>query len=96
MDKIKTKRINGDKRERLGLTLGIHDKEGKELCVGDEIEYFGERCIILFNKTYKKYQAMIMSSCWYGDKNKYNEDSYGKAYDLHMDNGARMEIKKVA
>lgn len=96
MDKINRKsfRINGDKKERIGIPLGIHDKYGDELKSGDEILWFGSRCIILWNREYKTWDAMILDSCWYGDKKKYDPNSYGKSYQIPMDDGARMEIIK--
>lgn len=95
MDKIdrKSHRLNGHKNNKIGTPLGIHDKNGKELKSGDEILYFGEKCIILWNDYC--YAAMIMSSCWYGDRDKYSAKSYGKRYQLPMDDGARMEIEVI-
>ena len=72
----------------IGKPIGIHDKNGNELCYGDIVKYGDEECILLGN------QALLTRSKWYGD-DKYNPKSYGKAYDLHLDNGARMEIEKI-
>lgn len=93
--KKKNRPINGDKREQLGISLGIQDKNGLYLFTGDIIQYANEECIILFNKDIGRYQAMLTRSCWYGDRELYNPNCYGKSYDLPMDNGARMEILKT-
>lgn len=96
MDKKYTKQYvkTGHKNCRLGIPIGIHDKEGNELCTGDKIKYYGEECIILWDVDYEIYVAMICSSMWYGDK-VYDYKSYGKSYQLIMDDGARMEIEKL-
>ena len=87
-------RISGCSNCRIGLPIGICDKNNKPLLSGDKISYGGVACIILWNMTYSEWWAMILNSKWYGD-NLYNADSYGKGYKLPMDNGARMEIEKA-
>lgn len=88
-------RLNGDKRGKLGLLLGIHDKNHTELRVGDFINYSGVDCVILYDFNIKMYWAFILNSKWYGD-NDYDINSYGKAYNLPLDNGARMNIVKIS
>ena len=88
----KSHRVTGSKLCRIGTPLGIHDKNGVELCVGDIIRYDKEECIILYGYDVNMYQALLTRSQWYGD-NKYDANSYGKAYDIHLDDGARMEIE---
>lgn len=98
MDKINKRqyRINGHKNDAIGIPLGIHDKNGVELKTGDKIRWYDEDCIILWNRPYKCYSAMLLRSNWYGDHNEYNADSYGKAYNLVMDDGARMEMELIS
>lgn len=96
MDKNKSKcHLNGHKNDKIGVPLGIHDVNGTELKTGDIIKWYGEKCIILWNKEIECYQAMLLRSNWYGDYNIYDANSYGKAYDIHMDDGAKMEIELV-
>ena len=75
-------------KNNIGKSIGIHDKNGIELCYGDIVMYGDEECILLGN------QAILTRSMWYGD-DKYDPKSYGKAYNLHLDDGARMEIEKI-
>lgn len=91
----KSMRISGDRRERIGIPIGIHDQDGIELCTGDKIKYNNRDCIILFNREVGEFEAMILDSCWYADKKMYDPDSYGKSYRLPMDDGAKMHIKKL-
>ena len=90
MDKRKYPRISGHKKSRIGTLLGIHDKNGVELKVGDFIKYNGEDCIVLFSGV--AFVACLLYSKWYGDET-YNHHSYGKARPLPMDNGAKMHIE---
>ena len=90
----KSYRTNGIKQNIIGTPLGIHDKNKIELCVGDRIRWYNEDCIILWNKESKSYWALISRSMWYGD-DVYDNDSYGKGYELRMDDGARMKIEKI-
>ena len=84
-----------------GLPLGIHDMNGTELYIGDIIRWYqGDTyvvCIILFNSNYKTIDAMVRNSMRYGDNmyNMYDENSYGKSYQIPMDDGARMQIEKI-
>lgn len=96
MDKVNKKsyRMNGHKNCRIGIPIGIHDKNGVELCTGDKIRWGEYEGIVLWNKSYNQYWFLISSSMWYGD-DVYNDESYGKGFELHMDNGARMEIEKI-
>lgn len=92
----KSQRKSGDKRGKIGLQLPIMDKNGTYLSVGDMIQYgkyYEGR--LLFNPSYNQYGVAIRWSMWYGD-DEYNIDSYGKFVDIPMDNGARMEIEKIA
>ena len=70
--------------------------EGTELCSGDEVFFYAKKCIILWNRESSQYEAMLSDTCWYGNKDKYDAESYGKSLRLPMDDGARMEIKRIA
>ena len=91
----KSNRLTGHKNSRLGQLIGIHDKTGVELKTGDVIFYNDVECIILWNVVSACYEAFLLRSCWYADKDKYNVASYGKCYSLPMDDGARMEIERI-
>ena len=84
--------LSGHKKGRLGTPLGIHDKDGNMLYVGDEITYGNELCVILWNESSKRWEAMLERSLWYQEKNKFDETSYGKSLYIPMDDGARMSI----
>lgn len=77
-----------------GIPIGIHDKNGKELCIGDKILYGGVACIVLWDSDCLCYRAFLLSSKWYGE-NDYDFNSYGKCYELSADEGARILIEKV-
>ena len=96
MDKRYTKqyRKSGDKHNRIGIPIGIHDRNGTELKVGDKIKWGEYDGIILWNKDTESYWFLISNSKWYGD-NEYDDDSYGKGFELRMDNGARMEMELI-
>ena len=87
-------RKSGDKHNRVGTLIGIHDCNGTELKVGDKIKWGQYDGIILWNKDTESYWFLISSSKWYGD-NEYDDDSYGKGFELRMDDGARMEMKLI-
>ena len=95
MDKYKKVRITGHKNNKLGKNLNIHDKNGIELKVGDKIQWQGEICRIFWNVRCNEYQAFICRSLWYGDKDEFNPNCYGKSYHLPMDNGSKMCILKM-
>lgn len=44
-------RKSGDKRNRIGIPIGIHDCDGTELKVGDKIKWGKYDGIILWNKS---------------------------------------------
>lgn len=97
MDKInrKSHRLNGHKNQRIGIPLGIHDKNGIELLTGDKIHWRKNDGIILWNLECNEYWFLLSYSKWYGD-DEYDCNSYGKGYRLPMDDGAKMEITKLA
>lgn len=87
-------RVNGTQKGRLGTILGIQDRNRNYLKVGDKVKIIKEnQCgIIFYNHYTKSYCIAYCYSQWYGD-NKYDIDSYGKAFDIKLDNGYRMEIE---
>ena len=97
MDKMNRKehRINGHKNCRIGIPLGIHDKHGNELYTGDTVGWGNYDGILLWNIVNNCYMFCISYSMWYGD-DIYNAESYGKGFELNMDDGARMEMLKMA
>lgn len=92
----KSHRINGHKKEKIGLPTGILASDNTELLTGDTIIYYDQECIILFNKNNDTFEAMPVHSCWYNDKNPFDPNSYGKAYTLPADNGAKQIIHRIS
>ena len=90
----KSYRLNGHKNQKIGIPLGIHDKNGVELRTGDKVHWGQYDGIILWNKVCREYWFLISYSKWYGD-NEYSDDSYGKGFKLPMDDGARMTMEKM-
>ena len=90
----KSHRVNGNRKARVGIPLGIHDRNGRELRTGDKVMYGKYEGILLWNKDCEQYWFLISSSKWYGD-DEYDDDSYGKGFELRMDDGARMEIELI-
>lgn len=81
--------------KEIGTPIGIHDKNGEELCVGDTILFRDEYCTILWHSTMEDYEAFLARSLWYDNRDPYNEWDYGKSYPLHADDGQRMHIEKT-
>lgn len=84
---------------RIGKPLGIHDKNGEEICVGDVViktlpkcEYKGR---ILYNDTCKKYEIFLEYSMWYGD-DPLNPDCYGKSVHISMDDGEKPNLVRLS
>lgn len=90
----KSKRLNGTPEGRFGTILGLMDKHKNFLVVGDEVRYGEYKGIILYEPERGGYVVALDHSMWYGD-DKYDIKSYGKAIDIPMDNGARMEIELI-
>ena len=91
----KSRRLNGSTKGKIGLTLSIKDKNNKVLCVGDYIYYGNYKGFLLYNHHSDEYGIALEHSQWYGD-NKYDINSYGKFISIPMDNGAKMELEKIA
>lgn len=93
--KAKQNRITGLKKEGIGISTGILCSNDRELLSGDLIDYYGEMCVVLYNRHTKKFEAMILRSCCYNERDFYNPACYGKSYRLLKDNGAKNEIKYI-
>ena len=91
----KSKRLNGTPEGRIGTILGLMDKDGNFLVVGDKVRYGKYKGIILYEPERRGYGIALDYSMWYGD-DKYDIASYGKFVDIPMDNGARMEIELIS
>ena len=93
MEKIKYTQPIRSKNERIGSITGIMDMNKQYLLVGDKIKlgnYIGR---LLWNRYCNEYG--IAFGLWYGDKNEFDIDSYGKFIKIPNDNGMRMEITKL-
>ncbi len=90
----KAKRLNGTPKGKIGIILGIQDKNGEYIVVGDTVKYGNYKGVLLYNHHSDQYGVALADSMWYGD-DKYNIDSYGKFTEIPMDNGGRMELEKV-
>ena len=93
--KAKQNGITGLKKEGIGISTGILCSNDRELLTGDLIDYYDEMCVVLYNRHTKKFEAMILRSCRYGERDFYNPACYGKSYTLPKDNGAKNEIKYI-
>lgn len=87
-------KLKKDNKGKLGVNLGIVDKEGIELKTGDIVRYREYTGVLLYNHYYEKYGLALGYSKWYGD-NKYKIDSYGKFIEIPMDNGAKLELERL-
>ena len=79
-------------KNKLGISLGITDKNGYALSIGDTIQYGEYKGVLLYNYCYEEYG--IFFGMWYGD-DKYNPDSYGKFITVPMDNSDKSEISLI-
>ena len=87
----------------LGKPLGIHDRNGAELCGGDLVDFY------LSNNPYPSCRGRILE---YGERNErcvyllfdfhwpwqgeFNPMAYGNLYPIPLDDGARMSIERIA
>lgn len=94
MRKILTKRerFSGYAKSRIGIELGIHDKNRISLRVGDKVKCGDFEGIILYNPWSKRYEFFYGYSRWYGD-NEYDSNSYGKSFNIPMDDGMRTQLE---
>lgn len=90
----KSKRLNGTSEGKIGTILGIQDKNGEYLVVGDSVKYGNYKGVLLYNYHYDQYGVALDCSMQY-DGDKYSIDSYGKFVKIPMDNGARMNLERI-
>ena len=92
----KQHRINGDKRERIGLHTGIFASNGDELLTGDKIFFNKHVCIVLYGgRNLNTFEACPVDWCRFGEKNLMNYHCYRNSFTLPKDNGAKMTIFKI-
>lgn len=90
----KSQRVIGNKKGSIGTELEIVDRVSNPLYVGDYVEYGKYKGILLYNPSSDEYGLALEGTMWYGD-DKYNINSYGKFIALPLDNGAKMNLKKL-
>lgn len=87
-----------DSRESIGQPTGLLDAEGDELCTGDFVKldsrWDDESGPIFWNREQKCFG--VFYGCWYGDKDLFNPDCFGKFTRIPQDNGMRMLIHKIS
>lgn len=92
----KQHRINGDKRNRIGLPTGILASDGSELLTGDKIFFSKSVCIVLYGgRDLNTFEACPVKWCWFGEKNLMDYRCYSTSFTLPKDNGAKMTIFKI-
>lgn len=97
MEKIRWKKTGRSIRERIGLPTGLLNRDGGEIHTGDFIRMHGKNTydgIVLWHREYRCYGLFF--GLWYGDRNPYNADCYGKFIEIRSDNGMRMELEPIA
>lgn len=86
----KSKRMNGYSNGKIGELLGIQDKNGEWLLVGDKVRYGKYIGRILYNHNSNRYELMLTYSRCGTDE--FDVKSYGKSIRVPIDNGGRMEL----
>ena len=86
------KSIPHSKMERLGIPTGLYDKFNNEIISGAKVrigkDYEG---IVLYHRTINSFG--VFNGLWYGDKDPYDADCYGKFIKIPKDNGMKMDIE---
>lgn len=81
-----------NKMENIGIPTGLLDKFRREIMSGDKVridpDYEG---IVLYDRNYTGF--VLFYGLWYGEKNPYDADCYGKVLPIPKDNGMRMKIE---
>jgi hypothetical protein len=89
---IKNRFIPHSKMERIGIPTGLFDRFGNEILSGMKVSikpnYEG---LVLYHRNMKCFG--LFYGLWYGEKDLYNADCYGKFIEIPKDNGMRMEIE---
>lgn len=81
------------KMEKIGIPTGLFDKFGNEILSGARVHTPNYEGIVLYHRDIKAFG--IFFGLWYGEKNPYDPDCYGKYIMIPKDNGMRMQIEIV-
>lgn len=86
-----------DKRENCGVVTSLLDANGNNIITGNLYEIKGKKYSYMGRVFYNRYQKAfgVFMGCWYGDRNAYNPDSYGKFVAIPKDNGMKNQIFPV-
>lgn len=86
-----------DKRENCGIVTSLLDVNGNNIITGNLYEIKGKKYSYMGRVFYNRYQKAfgVFMGCWYGDRNIYNPDSYGKFIAIPKDNGMKNQIFPV-
>lgn len=86
-----------DKRENCGVVTSLLDVNGNNIITGNLYEIKGKKYSYMGRVFYNRYQKAfgVFMGCWYGDRNIYNPDSYGKFIAIPKDNGMKNQIFPV-
>lgn len=91
----KSNKLNGSSKGRIGTILGVQDKNGEYLVVGDKIfiSCYGIKGIILYNYHFEEYG--IFFDYYPQEGNIYDIRAYNNSIKLRLDNGMKKHIEKV-
>lgn len=86
-----------DKRENCGVVTSLLDVNGNNIITGNLYEIKGKKYSYMGRVFYNRYQKAfgVFMGCWYGDRNVYNPDSYGKFVAIPKDNGMKNQISPL-
>ena len=86
-----------DKRENCNVVTSLLDVNGNNIITGNLYEIKGKNHSYMGRVFYNRYQKSfgVFMGCWYGDRNIYNPDSYGKFIAIPKDNGMKNQIFPV-
>ena len=80
------------KMEKIGIPTGLFDKFNNEILSGSKVRIIPDyEGIVLYHRDIKCFGLFF--GLWYGEKNPYDPDCYGKFIAIPKDNGMRMEIE---
>lgn len=86
-----------DKRENCNVVTSLLDVNGNNIITGNLYEIKGKNHSYMGRVFYNRYQKAfgVFMGCWYGDRNIYNPDNYGKFIAIPKDNGMKNQIFPV-
>lgn len=81
------------KLEAINIETGLYDCTGAGIKTGMRVSmgHDGINGIVLYNRSQKSFG--LFYGLWYGDKNEYCPDCYGKFMAIPADNGMKMDLK---